>query len=206
MGTWGGRDAGVPTASPVQLSSDDGALVMLLKQSNHLFVNRLSLVQNGQNGVCDLPALYSSTTRNAYFFPIHGCSVLLPGILVPPFASNLYDDNSLRARIGWIVAHEFAHATAAVRWNRAAMDALLVGYRESTQAEAVADVAAAAAIIARYPEIGREAFCQHLSQLWCARQPMFSNWVGFGTAAPSHPLPNERGDLLCAFLRRTFAR
>ena len=204
-GTWGGRDASIPVAPAASFTSSDGALVMLLKQARVLFANRMALVQNNRNGVCDLPPLFSSLTRNAYMLPVFGCSVFLPGILVAPFASELYDDASLQSRIGWVVAHEVAHSTAAVSWNTAAMDALLAGYQRSTQAEALADLAAAASIITRYPAIGLETFCQHLSQLWCARQPRSLTLFYYLVEPGSHPLPNERGDLMCAFLRSHFS-
>lgn len=204
-GTWGGKDATIPVAPAVQFTNEDGALVMLLKQARNLFTNRMALVHNGRNGVCDLPPVFSSMSRNAYFLPAHGCSVFLPGILVAPFASELYDDASLQARIGWVIAHEIAHATAVVSWNTAAMDALLVGYQRSTQAEAIADLAAAAAIIERYPSIGNETFCQHVSQIWCARKPRSIVRLFYLLDAGSHPLPNQRGDLLCTFLRRHFS-
>ena len=204
IGTWGGRSAAIPSASSVAFTSSDGAFVMLLKQARNLFVNRMALVQNNRNSVCDLPPLFSSLTRNAYMLPAHGCSVFLPGILVGPFASELYDDASLRSRIGWVVAHEIAHSTAAVRWNAAQMDALLAGYARSVQTEAIADLAASAAIITRYPGIGLEPFCQHLSQLWCARQPRRAAFYAYLVNTRSHPLPNERGDRMCSFLRRYF--
>jgi len=206
FGTWGGRDVNIPLAPAATFTSSDGALVMLLKQARSLFANRMALVQNNRNGVCDLPPLFSSLTRNAYMLPSFGCSMFLPGILVAPFASELYDQESLQSRIGWVVAHEIAHSTAAVNWNRDQMDQLLVGYQISSQSEAVADLAAAAAIITRYPGIGRDTFCQHLSQLWCARQPQGLTLLHrLLRIINTHPPPNERGDLICAFLRNHFS-
>ena len=38
--------------------------------------------------------------------------MLLPGLLVPPFADERYDDASLATRVGFVMAHEFMHVTA----------------------------------------------------------------------------------------------
>jgi hypothetical protein len=203
-GTWGGPSSSLSAVAQASFTSADGALVMLLKQARSLFLHRMALVQDRTNNVCDMPSLFSATSRNAYNLPSHGCSMLLPGILVPPIASVNYDDDSLRSRIGWVIAHEIAHSTAAVAFNQPAMDTLLVGYAPSTQTEALADVIAATAVLQRFPQIGNETLCQHLSQLWCARKRHSFTRLFYLVEAGSHPAPNERGDLACAFLRRHF--
>ena len=204
--TWAGRSSAIANVAPVDFTSSDGALVMLLKQSQNLFLNRMALVKDGHNGVCDLPPIFHTLSRNAYFLPAHGCSVLLPGILVAPFASESYDDMSLRARIGFVIAHEFAHATAAVPWNTLAMNNLLIGYPRSTQAEAVADLAAVTSIASSYPSIGNDTLCLHLSQMWCSRMPRgLANLLYIeARIKATHPPPNERGNLICAFLRKHY--
>ena len=56
--------------------------------------------------------------------------MLLPGLLVPPFADERYDQPSLYARAGFVIAHEFAHVTAYTQqWNGAYAERLLADYR-----------------------------------------------------------------------------
>ena len=43
-----------------------------------------------------------------------------------------------------------------------------------------------------------ERLCAHVSQLWCARVGTFADRE---TEGRSHPLSNERGDALCAYLQ-----
>lgn len=199
-GTWGGRIGSIPDPG---FSSGDGALLMLLKQGRALFVNRQELIKDGANGVCNMPPLFSSITRNAYFLPTHGCSVILPGILVPPFAGAAYDDASLFSRIGYVIAHEIAHVTAAVAWNSAAMASLLTGYAPAHHQEAIADVVAVLAVRAS-GKTNSDILCMSVSQLWCARtlHQLYEFFAIIRGPAGTHPPPNERGDLACAFLYR----
>jgi len=75
LGSWGGKF--LPLTSPA-FTSDDGALLMLLRSAAALFDRRARLVHEG--GVCDLPSLYPATMRNAYLFPSARCGMLLPGV------------------------------------------------------------------------------------------------------------------------------
>ena len=114
--------------------------------------------------------------------------------MVAPFADALYDEESLYSRVMYVVAHEVAHVTAAAAWRETSMAALLRDYPSSTHVEAIADLTAVTAIMIT-GKANRSALCGHLSQLWCAS----------GYPAPSsHPAPNVRGDLMCAFLERVF--
>lgn len=195
-GTWAGRDE--PLAPPA-FTSGDGALVMLLKASNARFLRRARLVTQG--GVCGLPPLYPSTTRNAYLFPAAGCAMLLPGLLVPPFADELYDDESLYGRIGWVMAHEVSHVTATAVWNEIAVRSLLLKYTPSTYTEALADVVATQAI-AITGKVNDSTLCGHLSQMWCGRESVDSwdLWTSSRRNLPSHPPTNARSDRLCAMM------
>jgi hypothetical protein len=198
-GTWGGRMGSIPDPG---FESSDGALLMLLKQGRALFIDRQMLVKNGVNNVCEMPPLFSSITRNAYFLPPHGCSVILPGIIVPPFAGANYDDESLYSRIGYVIAHEIAHVTAAVAWNQAAADVLLSGYSSYHHIEAIADVAALLAV-RESEKANTSSLCMSVSQLWCARtlqQGLIS--LVTNPAHGTHPPANTRGDLACEFLYR----
>lgn len=196
-GSWGGRFQALPSYA---FESADGALVMLLRAAKSLFDQRTEAAAGAS--VCDLPPVFSSLSRNAYFWPDYGCTVILPGIVVPPFADAAFDDDSLRARLGWIFAHEFAHVTAAAAWKRREMDALLAGYAPSTHTEAIADLVATVAVHSL--GVGRDELCVHLSQLWCGRARSDSLGLLHDVPTGSHPRMNERGDLLCAFLERHF--
>ena len=111
-------------------------------------------------------------------------------MLRKPFADEQYDDVSLYARIGYVVAHEFAHLTLLTGWVQPEMQQLLRRYDASVHVEAIADVVATLALVENNVTSGRE-MCAHVSQLWCARVP-----PGF-RARGSHPAPNERGDHAC---------
>ena len=184
-------------------TSTDGALVMMLKQARAMFLDRMQLVQTFAS-MCDHPPLYAADERNAYLLISgwYSCAMLLPGILVPPFADALYDDVSLYSRIGYVVAHEFAHVTAfKAYWESAYMTNLLQGYEASTHVEAIADVIAVHAVVHSGKATASEV-CASVSQLWCARVGLVQALGGvLGTwHQHSHPPANTRGDLACAFL------
>jgi len=50
--------------------SDDGALLLLLKQANAVFLDRTRLALDGSD-LCQHPVLYPSTSRNAYLLTAH---------------------------------------------------------------------------------------------------------------------------------------
>lgn len=178
------------------LDSNDGALLVLLKQAKAVFLDRLRLALDGSS-LCQHPPLFPSSERNAYLLTAAPCAMLLPGILVPPFVSDRYDEASLYGRIGFVIAHEVAHVTSKpFAWSASGAAALLANYSESTWAEAAADLIAAEALVAS-GMLTPERVCEHVSQLWCARVP--SGYPGAGAA--SHPPANRRGDNVCSFLR-----
>ena len=198
-GTWAGvsHDFVRP-----ELASTDGALLILLKQARAVFLDRMYKALAGLS-VCEHPPVYDGLTRNAYLLlsSSYSCAMLLPGILVPPFADERYDDASLFSRIGYVVAHEMAHVTAFDSlWNAEYVASLLADYQPSTYVEALADVAGVAAIMS-LGIVNNETLCGHVSQLWCGRV----GWLDHGFLSnPSHPVTNERGDAVCSFLRRHF--
>jgi len=182
------------------LRSDDGALLMLLKQARSMFIDTIALALKGSD-ICDLPPIFPSLSRNAYLLTEYPCAVLLPGILVPPFASDRYDEKSLYNRIGFVIAHEVAHvASRPSLWNPQERELLLSNYSSSTHMEAAADLTAADAVVAT-GKTTREALCADVSQMWCGREPP-ALWGSTSAPARSHPPANERGDRICEFLRR----
>lgn len=200
------RIAGAPRSSTFgrtaeferpQLASSDGALLILLKQAKAVFLDRLRLALDGSD-LCQHPPLYPSSERNAYLLTAAPCAMLLPGILVPPFLSDRFDEASLFGRIGFVVAHEIAHVTSKpYLWSASGAAALLVNYSASTHNEAAADLVAADALVAT-GVLSAERVCDHVSQLWCARTP--DGHLESATGG-SHPPANLRGDNVCSFLR-----
>ena len=83
--------------------------------------------------------------------------MVLPGLLVPPFADERYDDASLATRLGFVMAHEFMHVTAyESQWSEAYATHLLGDYPESTHVEAIADLGAAASLCALQLRLERD--------------------------------------------------
>lgn len=185
-------------------ASNDGALVMMIKQARALFLDRLVPAVT-QSNLCEHPPLFAGTARNAYLLlaPDAACSVLMPGLIVAPFAGERFDDRSLYERLGFVVAHEFAHVTAVTtQWNPMYEHQLLGAYPASQHVEAIADLGAAATLM-RFSHATNESVCAAVSQLFCARIGRIDG--GGFTSQRSHPKANVRGDLVCEFLRRHFS-
>jgi hypothetical protein len=183
------------------LSSSDGALLMLLKQARAIFIDRVALAVENQD-LCEHPPLFPSLSRNAYLLTLSPCAMLLPGILVPPFASDRYDEKSLYGRIGFVIAHETAHVASRIElWDQEEQERLLVNYTSSTHAEAAADLTAADAVLST-GKTDLETLCGDVSQLWCAREPGWLYKIGLEQPTLTHPPANVRGDNICAFLRQ----
>lgn len=199
-GSWAGIDREFRRP---ELQSDDGALTMIVKQARAVYLDRLLPVVTGA-GICEHPALYPGVSRNAYLLltSSSACSMLLPGLLVPPFADERYDDASLATRVGFVMAHEFMHVTAHKdQWSSTYANYLLGDYPESTRVEAIADVGAAATMM-RLSHVTNETACASVSQLFCGRV----GWMPvLNELPPWHPPANMRGDNVCQFLRTHFA-
>lgn len=196
-GSWGGRTAAF---APPSIASGDSALVMMLKQAKSLFLDRVALATR-RDSICQHPPLFDARVRNAYLVVSSrfACAMLLPGMLVPPFADERYDEESLYARIGFVMAHEFGHVSSITQyWNVEAVASMLVhDYASSMWPEALADRIAVWSLV-QTGYVDPERLCAHVSQLWCARVGTFADRESEGR---SHPLSNERGDALCAYLK-----
>ena len=196
-GSWGGRSTAFV---PPSLAASDTALTIMLKQAEALFLDRVGLATRADS-ICEHPPLFDARARNAYLVVSSkfACAMLLPGMLVPPFADERYDDESLYARVGYVIAHEFAHVSSLVQyWNYGAVEAMLVhDYASSTWPEALADRIGVWAVV-QTGNVRPERLCAHVSQLWCARTGTLADRTAEGR---SHPLSNARGDALCAYLK-----
>lgn len=129
--------------------------------------------------------------------------MLMPGLIVPPFAGERFDDKSLYERLGFIVAHEFSHVTAITsQWDPIYEHMLLGAYPASQHVEAVADLGALATLM-RFPDATNESVCGAVSQLFCGRVGYLDG--GGYARAHSHPKANARGDSACRFLRSYFS-
>ena len=201
-GTWAGYAR--PLADGA-LASTDGVMRMAVQQARAAFLDRHSL-WSGAGGAladsCDFPALFDSLTSNAYIAPSLGCTHILTGLLRRPFADARYDAESLRSRVGFVVAHEFAHVSLLYTPSangRALMDTY--GDVESVRYEGLADVIAARSLVAA-GLVGCSELCSHVSQLWCGLRRQPTDWdLGLGVGGtPTHPAVNERGDLLCTHI------
>ena len=200
--TWAGKAAAFRRP---EFTSDDGAVVLMHKQGRAVFLDRMRMAVLGED-VCHHPPLLAATDRNAYVLADHPCMVLLPGVLLPPFAGERFDDASLQSRIGWVIAHEFAHSTSNVGYfDMDYAPRLLSGYQPHHWYEAAADLGASVAVMS-LGTVDNATLCRHVSQMWCARVPdllpLYTLWFGIQT---EHPPPNERGNLVCSFLRDNYA-
>ena len=129
--------------------------------------------------------------------------MLLPGILVAPFAGE-GSVKYLFSRIGYVISHEFSHATSDFGfWNMNYARSLLDGYQQSTWFEAAADGAVVA--LMGLDVVSNETLCSHLSQIWCAKNAFWHIRRRVGKAVVDAPPPNVRGDLMCAFLEKYYS-
>jgi hypothetical protein len=190
-GTWGGIPTSLPTAD---LSSSDTVMEMALKQSRAVFASRMQLASSGANP-CEGPAMMDGLVQNAYIFPGRTCTHLLLGLLRKPFADERYTEASLFGRVGYVIAHEYAHNTLNTAWNMTAIGILLSRYTPNLYVEAIADVVAALALI-HTNVLTPKGVCEHVSQVWCGRTSLW--WEPNPLA--SHPEVNVRGDWLCETL------
>ena len=175
----------------LQLSSDSGVVWMAMQAAAANFQRRALELLNPGASVCDFDYLYSALTVNAYILPSFACSHVLLGMLRRPFADDLYTDESIVTRLGFVLAHEIGHSTMLTTRSYWRSPALFAGYQQSTLDEAIADLVSAKAIV--HSELATaEEVCAHVSQLWCGVPTVLR------PTNPSHPPINTRGDLVCS--------
>ena len=190
-GTWAGAGHAL---TDVALDSSEGVFLQALRQSRGVFLSRTNELALETSETCDGPPAYDSLGTNAYIYPWYSCTFLLLGMLRRPFADEEYDEKSLAARIGYIIAHEMGHSSMTSTYT-SEYDTVLARYQTSVRNEALADLVAAVAIV-ESGQMTQTEFCNHVSQMWCARTPPLYEI----TASATHPGPNLRGDDLCAVL------
>ena len=198
-GTWAGVER--EFRRPV-ITSEDSALTIIVKQARAVYLDRLLTVVSDAK-ICEHASIYPGVSRNAYLLlsSTSSCSMILPGLIVPPFADERYDDVSLATRLGFVIAHEFMHVTAFSQfWDEEYVHSFLSSYPTSTHVEAMADVGAAATIM-RLSNITNDTLCASASQLFCGRV----GWMPVHNSVPPwHPPTNMRGDNICNFIRMYF--
>lgn len=193
-GTWAGAHRPLPQAS---FGSDDGVFVMAAKQARSIYLDRQGGLAYDATDACEGPAAYTPLTQNAYIYPSLRCSYYLLGMSFRPYADEAYDNVSLAARFGYIIAHELAHSSLNTPYLPYA-NTLLIRYpHASTKNEAFADVLAVAAVLRSGMVPDSETLCSHVSQSWCARVPPGY----YGDHGQSHPQANTRGNCMCATMR-----
>tara|TARA_X000001036_G_scaffold181988_1_gene172064 strand:- start:4467 stop:6638 length:2172 start_codon:yes stop_codon:yes gene_type:complete len=195
---------GTPATS-FSLPAGQGPLRTALEQAHGIFAQRLRLSVAPLNAswpmeraLCELPLLIDSLARNAYVLRRGNCVFLGLGELVLPAADERYDDASLLARAGWLMAHELAHFSWRFGYT-ALRDAQLPLYQPSVYDEAFADVAAVLAL--RVAGLTLDEICAHQAQMWCARMPPL--WSMPEDA--SHPGPNTRATKVCETVQALFS-
>ena len=196
-GSWAGR--GHATSS-TDASRQSGAAYSLLAAVRSRSTDAVRVALGLDGGACDAPPVFEATQPNAYYLHASNCVFLSIGLLRMPFADDAYDDVSLRSRVGFIIAHELAHATIVSPRKLAPYRALLEYYAvESTREEAFADVIAAEALLSMENTFdGCNRTILHVAQLFCATPG--------GRSSTTHPTGNARPDRLARTLSEKFGR
>lgn len=159
---------------------------------------QLALDQHRILEPCDMAPLFDSAEPNAYYLPAHNCVMIQLGLMSAPIADGAFDDASLLGRLGFVVAHEFAHAIVHGSRHTARLEHLLSAYTlPTTHEEALADVLALAALrtLPEFPTL--DSALLHVGQLFCAvPYTQFEREVLFPAMQLSHPPGNMRIDAL----------
>jgi hypothetical protein len=178
-------------------SSRDGATALVLKQLARSMGDRIGRAIDPEAHACSHDPLFDALEVNAYHLSPWSCVVLSLGMLVYPFADQLFTTESLLTGVGFILAHEFAHSVVNTPLNMTARSDMLSLYYSSTHEEAIADVIAGMSIAA----VANKSFSDlapRLTQMWCSKVP--SGYVEF--PGGSHPASYHRISNLCRTLQK----
>jgi len=186
--------AGEPRSSPpaARITSNDGPTTQGLLQSAAMTSDRLKMALLGED-ICSHPPLLDPEDINAYYLHPFGCVYLSVGILLAPFADQAYDDFSLLANLGFVIAHELGHNSYFSRIYMATVESTLHRYGAGAYTEAISDVLAAVTLMSYTNTKDYTQFALFQAQTWCAV-------AGDGyvhNPSSSHPDPVRRVELLC---------
>ena len=194
------RIAGAPYGGPLgrarratdpRTARGAGSVIAFLEAARAELLDAVHAMFDVDGDPCDGSILFEAAEPNAYYIGAYRCAILQLGILFDPFADEAYDDTSLHSRIGFIIAHELAHATMHVPRYSGPYYTLLEAYEyTSTHEEALADVVALAALrkLSSFKSLNETLL--HIGQLFCAYRP--PGWTDYWW--PSHPPGNSRVD------------
>lgn len=186
------RTAREPTA---RIAAGDGPTTQGLLQSAAMTSNRLQMALLHED-VCSHPSLLDPEDINAYYLHPFGCIYLSVGMLLVPFADHAYNDFSLLANLGFVVAHELAHNTHFSSVYQQEVESTLHLYRASAHTEAIADTLAAIALMKYTNTTDYTKFALFQAQTWCAVAG--HSYVHSDTS--THPDPTRRIEILCKTL------
>jgi hypothetical protein len=208
IGSWAGAATRALSRHP-PFRSDDGVVVAVLKTTASVFTQTFTtaslLIGDSDKPakdptLCDVGFAYDPLAANAYH--LMDCVYVLLPMCRRGFADALYDLDSLYSRFGYIVGHELAHAERLHQRSNDDASRLVqlshpvangVVMTETALRERLADIYAVLGIVGS-GLVTADAFCAHVSQVWCGKYAPMARVVP-GTA--DHPPPNLRGDALC---------
>jgi hypothetical protein len=113
--TWAGRTVAAPY---IAMRSNQTFFEIVVAQAHALLLERVTGLLRSERGFEEYWTDVGETLqRNALIYPMaeHGQMVVFLGMLQPPYAHPQYSDASLEARLGSVIAHEFAHCTVRAR-------------------------------------------------------------------------------------------
>lgn len=183
--TWAGRSYASPQPIPRRAA---GVATAFLDQQQQGIRDSVGLALGMYGEPCDVPPLFDSTEPNAYYLHGSNCVFITPGLLRMPIADAAYDEESLRSRIGFIIAHELGHASLVTgRRSGAYLDLLEYYIPATVYEEGLADIIATSALLRLAPAQCNRTLL-HVAQLFCATPG--------GAQSSSHPTGNARPDTL----------
>ena len=189
-GTWAGRTFLREHGAP---DHGNGVFSSVLEHVRDETRDWVSVIFAELGQTCDARPIREASEPNGYYLYPHECVVLMLGLLHMPLADEAYDDETILSRIGFVIAHELAHASIPHARLADGYGHVLEHYASSQREEALADVVAMVAL--EYLRPGRcEDMLLHVGQIFCRSEG--------ATGAPPistsglHPSGNSRGNAL----------
>lgn len=193
-GTWAGRSLPRAYTSPDHGSGPANAILEHILDETR---DWLGVIFASLGKTCDARPIREASEPNGYYLYPHGCVVLMLGLLHMPLADEAYDDETTLSRIGFVIAHEFAHASMSHARLSTGYNDVLQYYSSETREEALADIVAMRALETLLP--GRcEEVILHVAQVFCRS----NGPEGSVASAGAHPV--NRGDTLARTMYEKF--